>query len=115
MNIREAIDQVMIEEEAEANNATVDTLIPQRNESENSNDQINEVANLKIKDVENNLINKVTKFRINDARDNSNEATASDVQVQFSRDSDGISHQDLLNSLVIGMGQEEVPGLFPPT
>ena len=105
MNIREAIDQVMIEEEAEANNATVDTLIPQRNESENSNDQINEVANLKIKDVENNLINKVTKFRINDARDNSNEATASDVQVQFSENIAVIPHQKLLSSRVIGMIQ----------
>ena len=70
---------------------------------------------MKINNFRNDLINKVANLTINDIGNDARKATASDVQVQFSRDSDGISHQDLLNSLVIGMGQEEVPGLFPPT
>ena len=53
--IRKSIDQVMLEEQAEANNVTVNTLIPYRNKSE---DLINKLANLKVNDVGNDLIDK---------------------------------------------------------
>ena len=63
-NIRETIDQVTREGQAETNNLTVDAFSPQRNESDNL---INEVANLTIIDVGNDLINEVTDLTTNDA------------------------------------------------
>ena len=92
MNISEAIDQVIMEDQAEAKNTTVDTFSPQRNKSESlinevknltkndvKNNLINNFANLKINDVGNNLINKVTNSTINNVGNDSNRVTASDV------------------------------------
>ena len=98
MKIRVAINQVMIEEEAEANNVMVDTYIPQRNKSEILEDLINQVAN----------------STINDVWKDSNGATVSDVQVQLAGDLDEISHQKLLSDQVIGVRQEEFLVLVPP-
>ena len=68
MNIREALNQVMLEKQVivEANNSTTDTFIvsPMRNKSDNI---INEVENLTINNVGNNLIEKVAYMKINDA------------------------------------------------
>ena len=99
-NIREAIDQLILEEQAEANNSTVDNFIPQKNESENlineitkstinnvGNDLINEVENLKINNVGNNIINKFANLTISDV----------------GNDSAGISHQNLLSGQMIGI------------
>ena len=65
--IRKLINQVMLEEQAEANNATVNTLIPQRKESE---DMINNFMNLKVNEVGNYLINKWTNLTINVVKKN---------------------------------------------
>ena len=107
--IREAIDQLILEYQSEANNFTVDTFSPQINESDNlikevinltinevRNNLIDKVANLTIINFGNNLIKKVANFAIDYVRNNSNGATASDVQVQFVGNSAGISHQNLL-------------------
>ena len=96
MKIRESIDQVILEDQAEANNVTVDTVSTQRKNSEDlinkvtnltindaENNLINKVANLTINNVGNNIINKVANLTINDIRNYSNRATASGVQVQF--------------------------------
>ena len=65
MNIREATNQVILEERviAEANNVTVDTFmgITMINDSENL---INEIKNLAINDVVNDMIDKVTNMKI---------------------------------------------------
>ena len=127
-NIREVIDQVILEEQGEENNITADTSSPQRNEIENlidkvanftiddvGNDQIKKVVNLTINDVRNNLINKVANLTINDVRNDSNRATTSDAQVHFVGDSAGISHQNLLIRHIIRIRHEEVPVLVPPT
>ena len=50
---------------------------------------------------------------MNDIGNNSNGATASDVQVQFVGNTAGIYHENLLISWAIGMRQEEVPMLVP--
>ena len=55
-NNREAINQLIMEEQAESNNINVDTFSPQRNESE---DLIKKVANFTINEVGNNLIDKL--------------------------------------------------------
>ena len=67
VKIRKLINQVMLEEQAEANNATVNTLIPQRKESE---DMINNFMNLKVNEVGNYLINKWTNLTINVVKKN---------------------------------------------
>ena len=67
MNIREAINKVTREKKAEANNITIDTFSPQRNEGENI---IKKVENLTINDVGNNIINGVTNLTINGVRNN---------------------------------------------
>ena len=54
--IREVIDKVMLEYQTELNDATVDTFSPQKNKSE---DLIDKVTNLTIKDVGNGLIKKL--------------------------------------------------------
>ena len=95
VKITEVIDQVMVDEESEADNVTVDMLSPQRNRSDNLND----------------LINELTSLTINDVGKYSNGATMSDLQVQFSGDPSGFSHQNLLSDRVIGTRQEEVPVL----
>ena len=64
VNIIEAIDQVMREEEAESNNVTVDIFSPQIN---NSEDLIDKVTNLTINDVKNDMIDKFTSFTVNDS------------------------------------------------
>ena len=62
-NIREAIDKVILEEQAEEDNATVDTFSPQRNKSD---DLIENSVNLTINNkVGDNLIDKVANFTIN--------------------------------------------------
>ena len=61
VKIREAIDQVMREEESEANKGMVDTFSTQRNVSE---DLINKVSNLTINNMGNNITNKVADFKI---------------------------------------------------
>ena len=58
----------MREEEVEANNVTVDTFSPQRensNNSDNSKKLINAVANMTINDVRNDLVDKVGNLTIN--------------------------------------------------
>ena len=65
----------MREEEAEANDITVDTFVPHIKYSENSKDIINKLANLTINDIGN----------------DSNGATAGGVQVQFAGDPAGFS------------------------
>ena len=47
-NIREEINQLILEEQSEANNIMIDMFSPQRNQSD---DLINKVANLTINDV----------------------------------------------------------------
>ena len=60
---REAINKVILEEQLEANNVTVDTLNPQRSKSEYL---INKVANLAINDgVRKYLIEKFANLTIN--------------------------------------------------
>ena len=66
-NIREVIDQVILEEHVGANNGAVDVVGPQRNKSENL---IKEINNLTINDVRKNLINKVANLTINDVGNN---------------------------------------------
>ena len=61
MDIIEAINKVMTEKQAEANNITVDTFSPQRNESENL---IKKVENMTINDVVKNIINEVKNLTI---------------------------------------------------
>ena len=50
------------------------------------NDIINKVGKLTTNNAGNNIINKVANLTINDIQNDSNRATASDVQVQFSVD-----------------------------
>ena len=52
---------------------------------------------------------------INDVGNDSNGATASDVQVHFLGDSAGISHKNLLSGRMIGIRHEEDPVLVSPT
>ena len=75
-------------------------FIPQRNESE---DLIKKVANLTINNLGNNIINKVANLTINNVRSDSNRATASNVQVQFTGDSANISYQNLSSRWMIGI------------
>ena len=89
VKIRAAIYKVTREEEEEENIVMVDKLDPQRNESENSKYLINKLVNLTIKYTEN----------------DSNRATARDVQVQFAGDLSKISYQNLLRFQVIAMRQ----------
>ena len=125
MNIREEINQVILEERviAEANNVTVDTFMgsPQRNDSGDLNDKvekltinvgnknnlIDKVANLKINARnENYLIDKLANMTINDVRNDLNRSNASEVQVQFVDDRDGKTHQDLLSSRMVKIRHE---------
>ena len=73
------------------------------------------MVNLTINNTGNNLIKKAANLTINDSRNNSNRATASDVQVQFVGDSAGIFHQNLLSRRMIEIRHEEVPVLVTPT
>ena len=66
VKIAEAIDKIILEEQAEANNNTVDTFITTRNES---NNLFNKIESFTIDDVGKNLINKFAKMKINDVRD----------------------------------------------
>ena len=126
-NIRESINQVILEEQAKADNITVDTFSTHRNKGEYlidkvanltindvRNDMIEKVANLTITDVKNNLMNKVANLPINNIRRDSNRATVSDVQVQFTGNSAIIFHQNLLSRRMIGIINYEVPMLFSP-
>ena len=70
---------------------------PQINKSDNSKDLMNELAN----------------WTKNAFRNDSNGATASDLQVQFAGDLSEVSHQNLLRGWVIGMRQKGVPVLVP--
>ena len=54
-NIRTAIDKLVLEDQAESNNGTVDMFSPQINGSE---DMIEKLANLIINEVRNDLIKK---------------------------------------------------------
>ena len=115
MNPREEIDQVMRDGESEENNVAVDTFSPQRKKSEKSDYLINKAAKLTTKNIGNDIINEVTNLKINDVGNDSNEATMSDTQVQFTVDPDRISHQNLLSGHMTGIRQEEVPVLVQPT
>ena len=64
-NIREVINKVIMEQQAEANNAGVYKFSSMINESENL---INKVEILTINDVGNYLINKVANMMINSTR-----------------------------------------------
>ena len=74
--IREAIDQVILEDKVEANNVMVDMFSPQRNQSD---DMIYKVENLTMNDVGNNLIDKVANLKINDVGKYSNRVNVIDV------------------------------------
>ena len=112
-NIREAINKLILVEQAEANNVTVDRLITHKNES---GYLVNKVVNFKISnEVRNNMIDKFANMTINDVGNNLNGANAIDVQVQFAGDPIGNSHQNLLSSRKIGIRHKEVPLLDPPT
>ena len=115
MNPREEIDQVMRDGESEENNVAVDTFSPQRKKSEKSDYLINKAAKLTTKNIGNDIINEVTNLKINDVGNDSNKATMSDTQVQFTVDPDRISHQNLLIGAIIGIIHEKSPMLFPPT
>ena len=68
VKIIEAINQVMIEAESEANKATVDMFSTQKNKSDHSKYLINKFANLTINDNGDDLINKIANLTINDVR-----------------------------------------------
>ena len=111
--IRETTDKVILEEQAETSNVTVDTFILQRNEGDSL---INKVKNLTINNKSgNDLINKVTNIKIKDVGNNLNGLNASDIQVQFSGDPAGIYHQNLLSIREIGIRHKEVHVLNPHT
>ena len=102
MKIRVAINQVMIEEEAEANNVMVDTFIQQRNGSEDiigcvtnmtrndsRNDLIDKATNMKMNDVRKDLVVCVANLTINDASNYLNGVKATDIQAQFAGNQSG--------------------------
>ena len=107
--ITEAIDQVILEEQTEANNATVDLFSSQKNKSKNL---ILKVTYLTINNVGENMIDNVADLTINDVGNNSNRVTESYVQVQLAGDSTRISHQNLWSRRIIGIRYEEVPMLI---
>ena len=85
-NTREAINKLLLEEQAKSNNVMVDKFNPQRNKSEYL---IDKVTNLKVNNrVGNNLI---------DNRKNSNKANMINAQVQFAGDPAVISYKKLLS------------------
>ena len=60
------------------------------------------------------MIHKVAKMTINSVRNNTNQANASGVQVQFADNPAGKTHQNLFSSQMIGIQHEEIPVLDPP-
>ena len=106
MKIIDTINQVFLEEIiiVVPNNATGNTFIPHRYNSNKSEDLISCVANMTINDIRNNLIGKVstmtiknvrknligcvTNLTINDVGGDLNRVNASDVQVQFAENPD---------------------------
>ena len=65
----------------------------------NNKNMINKVTNLTINvGNENNMINKLANMTINDIANDLNQANASGVQVQFSDNPAGKTHQNLLSS-----------------
>ena len=126
VNIREAINKVILEGKSEANNVTVDTFSPMRNYSENlikkvenliindaGNDLIDNVMNMKINGTGKNMIGCVANKTINETRNDIDRSNMSDVQVQFASDPAGKTHQNLLSIQKIRIRQEEVPVLDP--
>ena len=118
MNIREAINKVILEEHviAESNNVTFDTFMvnPMRNQSDNiingvkilktnnvRNDLIEKVVNIKIKVTRKYLIGCIENLTINDSGKNFNRENVSEIQVQFADDPDGKTHQNLFSSRMI--------------
>ena len=59
------------------------------------------------------MIHKVAKMTINSVRNNTNQANASGVQVQFADNPAGKTHQNLLISRMIGIWHEEILVLAP--
>ena len=104
VKIRQLFDQVISEENAEANNVTFDAFVPHRNKSDNI---FNKIANFPISDVRNDTINKVGNLSINNVRNDSNGSTVSDVKVKFAIDSARISHQNLLSVRLIRLDKRK--------
>ena len=123
MNIREAINKVILEEHVivESNNVTFDTFMvnPMRNQSDNiingvkilktnnvRNDLIEKVVNIKIKVTRKYLIGCIENLTINDSGNNFNRENVSEIQVQFADDPDGKTHQNLFSSRMIDIRNE---------
>ena len=110
-NTREAINKLLLEEQAKSNNVMVDKFNPQRNKSEYlidkvtnlkvnnrvGNNLIDNIANLKINKFRNDMIIKVINLTINDIRNNSNKANTINAQVQFAGNPAVISYKKLLS------------------
>ena len=84
--IIEVIYQVVLEDQVESNNVTVDTLSPK------INDMTNKVANLTINDIGHNIIEKFENLTLKDVVNNLNGENASDVQVQSTDYPAGFPH-----------------------
>ena len=84
--IIEVIYQVVLEDQVESNNVTVDTLSPK------INDMTNKVANLTINDIGHNIIEKFENLTLKDVVNNLNGENASDVQVQYTGCPAGFPH-----------------------
>ena len=126
MKIREAIDKLMLEEQAEANNVMVDMFIQQRNRSEDiigcvtnmtrndsRNDLIDKSTNMKMNDVRKDLVVCVANLTINDASNYLNGVKATDIQAQFAGNQSGKPPQNLFSSQMIGIRHEEVTVMVP--
>ena len=123
MNIREAINKVILEEHVivESNNVTFDTFMvnPMRNQSDNiingvkilktknvGNDLIEKIVNITIKVTRKYLIGCIENLTINDSGNNFNRENVSEIQVQFADDPDGKTHQNLFSSRMIDIQNE---------
>ena len=103
-NIREAINKLILGEQAEANNVTVDRLITHKNES---GYLVNKVVNFKISnEVRNNMIDKFANMTINNVGKNLNQANVSELKIKFADNLSRKTHQNLLSIQMIGIRRD---------
>ena len=107
MKIRKVINKVILGEQAEENNFTVDTFSPMINENENI---INKVNFLTINNVVNDPIDKVANMTINGTVNN---LIGFIANLTINNNPAGKNHQNLLSSLKIGIRHKNVPVLNP--